>query len=120
IRPKAGQIWLTNFVRKNAPLVTRDKGMLNIYTEREQKAVISNYFKGLRQVFLKEFDKKDSIFFKTVGFGALWNAFPTFFNLAVKNQTGFTVSDVVAVFKRIETFEFTGWAQYGTGNQAET
>ena len=96
-----------------------EKGMLYVYTEREQSAVVSNYFKGLRQVFSKEFDKRDSIFFKTVGFGALWNAFPTFFNLAVKNQKGFTVSDVVAVFKRIEGFDFSAWAQYGTGNQAE-
>lgn len=118
VSPKPGQISLTNFVRKIAPLVT-EKGMLYVYTEREQSAVISNYFKGLRQVFLKEFDKKDSIFFKTVGFGALWNAFPTFFNLTVKNQQGFNVQDVVTIFKRIESFDFSAWTQYGTGNQAE-
>ncbi|MGA9210122.1 MAG: hypothetical protein WB347_20155, partial [Terriglobales bacterium] len=94
-------------------------GMLHVYTEREQTAVVSNYYKGLREVFPKEFDKRDSIFFKTVGFGALWNAFPTFFNLALKNQAGFGVKDVVAVFKRIESFDFSTWAQYGTGNQAE-
>jgi DGQHR domain-containing protein len=119
VSPRAGQISLTNFVRKIAALVTRDRGMLNVYTEREQSAVISNYFNGLRQVFPKEFDKKDSIFFKTVGFGALWNAFPTFFNLAVKNQQGFSVQDVVATFRHIDTFDFSAWAQSGTGNQAE-
>ncbi|HTC46794.1 MAG TPA: DGQHR domain-containing protein [Candidatus Aquilonibacter sp.] len=118
VSPKPGQTSLVNFVRKISPLVT-EKGMLFVYTEREQSAVVSNYFKGLRQVFSKEFDKKDSIFFKTVGFGALWNAFPTFFNLAIKNQKGFTVSDVVAVFKHIEDFDFSGWLQYGTGNSAE-
>ncbi len=119
VSPKAGQISLTNFVRKISPLVVPDKGMLHVYTEREQTAVVSNYYKGLREVFPKEFDKRDSIFFKTVGFGALWNAFPTFFNLALKNQAGFGVKDVVAVFKRIESFDFSTWAQYGTGNQAE-
>lgn len=119
VSPKAGQISLVNFVRKISPLVL-EKGMLHVYTEREQTAVISNYFKGLRQVFSKEFDKKDSIFFKTVGFGALWNAFPTFFNLAIKNQKGFTVSDVTAIFKHVEDFDFSTWTQYGTGNQAET
>jgi DGQHR domain-containing protein len=118
VAPKGGQISLTNFVRKISPLVT-DKGILNVYTVTEQTKVVSNYFNGLRQVFPKEFDKKDSIFFKTVGFGALWNAFPTFFNLAVKNQKGFTVSDVIAIFKPIESFDFSGWSQYGTGNQAE-
>lgn len=117
--PKAGQLSLTNFVRKIAPHVLRDKGILHLYTEREQLAVISNYYKGLRQVFPREFESKDSDFFKTVGFGALWNVFPTFFNLALKNQQGFTVKDVVAIFKRIDTFDFSSWKQFGSGNQAE-
>jgi hypothetical protein len=67
----------------------------------------------------KEFDGKDSIFFKTVGFGGLWNVFNTFFNLTLKNQQGFGVKDVVEVFKKIESFDFSGWKQYGSGNQAE-
>jgi DGQHR domain-containing protein len=117
--PKAGQLSLTNFVRKISPHVTPDKGILNVYTEREQLGVISNYYKGLRQVFQREFEAKDSIFFKTVGFGATWNVFPTFFSLALKNQQGFEVKDVVAIFKRIENFDFSTWRQYGTGNQAE-
>ena len=118
VSPKAGQVSLTNFVRKIAPLV-QEKGTLHLYTVHEQKSVVANYFGGLRQVFPKEFDKRDSVFFKTVGFGALWNAFPTFFNLAVKNQKGFAVADVVAIFKRIDSFDFSAWTQYGSGNQAE-
>ena len=118
VSPKKGQISLTNFVRKVSPYVG-EKGTLFVYTLQEQSAVISNYFSGLRQIFPKEFDKTESIFFKTVGFGALWNVFPTFFNLTLKNQLGFSVQDVAAVFKRIETFDFAAWTQYGTGNQAE-
>ena len=117
--PRSGQLSLTNFVRKIAPHVTPDKGILHVYTEQEQLSVISNYYKGLRQVFPREFDAKDSIFFKTVGFGALWNVFPTFFSLALKNQQGFEVRDVVAIFKRVENFDFSSWRQYGSGNQAE-
>jgi DGQHR domain-containing protein len=119
VSPKAGQISLVNFVRKISPLVLPDKGMLYVYNQREQVAVVSNYYAGLREVFQKEFNKKDSIFFKTIGFGGLWNAFPTFFNLALKNRSGFSVEDVIAVFKKIESFDFSTWAQYGTGNQAE-
>ena len=119
VSPKAGQISLTNFVRKISPLVMPDRGMLYVYTEREQSAVIANYFRGLREVFPKEFDRKESIFFKTVGFGALWNTFPTFFNLALKNQQGFRVQDVIAIFKKVSAFDFSSWTQYGTGNQAE-
>lgn len=119
VSPKTGQLSLTNFVRKVSPHVTPERGILNVYTEREQLAVISNYYNGLRQVFQREFEKRDSVFFKTIGFGALWNVFPTFFSLALKNQKGFTVKDVVAIFKRVESFDFSSWRQYGSGNQAE-
>jgi DGQHR domain-containing protein len=69
--PKPGQISLTNFVRKLSVHVTPDKGILNVYSELEQRAVIANYFEGFRQVFGKEFEARDSTFFKTVGFGTL-------------------------------------------------
>ncbi len=119
IAPKKGQISLTNFVRKIAPLVTQDRGILGGNSEREQRAVISNYYKGLSQVFPREFDAKESMFFKTVGFGALWNAFPTFFQLALNHQKGFEVKDVVTIFKRIASFDFSSWKEFGSGNAAE-
>jgi DGQHR domain-containing protein len=118
--PKSGQISLVNFVRKVTPHITREKGILGAYTEREQSAVISNYYKAFSQVFSKQFDSKDSAFFKTVGFGALWNVFQFVFSLTLKNCSGFTVKDVVSILKRIESFDFSGWLQYGSGNQAET
>ncbi len=118
--PKSGQtISLTNFVRKVSIHVAPDKGILNAYTELEQMRIAANYFQGLRQVFPKEFDAKDSMFFKTLGFGALWNVFPTFFSLTLKNQKGFTVKDVATTFKVIENTDFAAWAQYGSGDQAE-
>jgi len=52
VSPKSGQVSLTNFVRKIAPLVA-DKGTLHLYTVHEQKSVVSNYFEGLGQVFPK-------------------------------------------------------------------
>jgi len=118
--PKSGQISLVNFVRKIGPHVTRDKGILGAYTELEQCKVISNYYTAIAQVYSREFAAKDSIFFKTVGFGALWNVFQTVFSITLKNCSGFTVKDVVSVLKQVETFDFSGWLQYGTGNQAET
>jgi DGQHR domain-containing protein len=121
VAPKPGQISLTNFVRKITPLVTQDKGLLGSYTEREQLAVIGNYYEALRQVFPKEFDSKQSMFFKTIGFGALWNVFPSFFSLSLNLHKGFQVKDVVQIFKKIaDSVDFPAWNQYGTGNQAET
>ena len=118
--PKSGQLSLTNFVRKISPHVVPDKGILGPYLEQEQMAVISNYFTALRQVFPSEYRARNSVFFKTVGFGGVWNAFPTLFSLTLKNHSGFRVKDVVAVLSRIGHFDFSGWHQYGSGNQAET
>jgi DGQHR domain-containing protein len=118
--PRSGQtISLTNFVRKISIHVSPDKGILNAYTELEQIGVIANYYQGLRQVFPKEFEAKESMFFKTLGFGALWNVFPLFFSLTLKNQNGFTVKDVATMFKGIENTDFSSLTQYGTGDQAE-
>ena len=117
--PRSGQLSLTNFVRKISPHVVPDKGILGTYLEQEQMAVISNYFKGLQQVYPTEYRAKNSVFFKTVGFGGLWNAFPTLFSLTLKNHGGFRVKDVVAVLTHIEHFDFLAWHQYGSGNQAE-
>ncbi len=117
--PKDGQISLTNFVRKVTPHVLPDKGILHIYTEKEQLAVVSNYFQALQNIFPSEYGKKDSMFFKTIGFGALWNAFHTFFSLSLTNYSGFEVKDATRVFKKIENFDFSAWKQQGTGNQAE-
>lgn len=117
--PKGGQVSLVNFVRKISAHVAPSKGILNTYTEREQMRVISNYFEGLRQVFPKEYEAKESMFFKTIGFGALWNVFPVFFSLALQHQKGFTVKDVAVIFRRIDSFEFAALGQYGSGDQAE-
>jgi DGQHR domain-containing protein len=118
--PKEGQISLVNFVRKVAPLLLQDRGILHIYTEKEQRAVIWNYFKALQTVFPQEYDKKNTVFFKTIGFGGLWNAFPTFFSLCLTNYHGFEVKDAVRIFQKISNFDYAGWRGLGTGNQAET
>lgn len=116
--PRHGQISLVNFVRKVSLLVTKN-GILSTFSERDQLGIISNYYRGLRIVFSKEFDAIESVFFKTLGFGAIWNVFPMFFSLALNHQKGFTVKDVATIFRRIENTDFSTWAQYGTGDQAE-
>ena len=117
--PKEGQVSLVNFVRKVAPLVTPDRGLLAPYPEKDQVRILSNYFVGLGQVFPDEYESSKSIFFKTLGFGALMNVFPTFFPLTLKERQGFRISDVASVFQRIESYSFDTWKQAGTGSQAE-
>jgi DGQHR domain-containing protein len=116
--PKSGQISLVNFVRKISLHINKN-GILNQFTEHEQLAIISNYYQGVRNVFSKVYESEDSIFFKTIGFGALWNVFPTVFSLSLKHHQGFTVKDVASVLKRIDGVDFSTWTQYGSGDQAE-
>lgn len=116
--PKSGQVSMTNFARKLSPLLLPDK-TLSFYSMMEQRAVISNYYSALRIVFPQEYKRSDSVFFRTVGFGGLWNAFPQFFATCVSKQGGFTVKDAIVIFRSIESFDFSAWRELGTGNQAE-
>lgn len=117
--PSDGQVSLVNFVRKISPLVTQDKGLLGAYTIREQTAVVNNYFRAFSLVYSKEFTARSSIFFKTVGFGALWNVFQNFFSQTLGRSGGFQVKDAVSVLQKVSDFDFGAWRGYGTGNQAE-
>jgi len=117
--PARGQLSLTNFVRKVAPMVQPNKGKLEIYTEREQRTIIDNYYHGLMQVFPKEFKGTSSIFYKTIGFGAMMNALPTVFDLALKYHQAFNIKAVASVLKKVDYFDFGAWSKIGTGNAAE-
>lgn len=117
--PKKGEISLTNFVRKITPLIQPGKGILAAFTETEQRSVINNFFKALKNVFPKEFNRQDSIFFQTLGFGGLINALPTFFSICFREYAGFYVADATKVFKKIDYFDFSSWHSKGTGSAAE-
>ncbi len=115
--PAKGEISLTNFVRKVTPLIGEGKA-LHVYTATEQAQIINNYFSGLKVAFPDKFGKS-SIFFQTLGFGALMNALPTALNLCVKNYKAFKVADVAKLFKEISHFNFDSWSSMGTGTAAE-
>ena len=118
---RAGQsVSLTNFVRKLSPLLQNNpsRSVISDFTVQEQTKIIDNYFKGLREHEPGLFRASPSIVFRTVGFGALLNAFPTIFSLTVKQYRGFRVEDVLSVLNQV-SFDFTEWEKAGTGNAAE-
>lgn len=117
--PRKGELSLANFARKVTPLILEGKGILSAYTEREQTAVISNYYIAIKNAFPNQFKKHESIFFQTLGFGALINALPTFFSICLKNYKGFTAEDATKVFNKIKHFDFSDWSKKGTGSSAE-
>ena len=62
---------------------------------------------------------KKNIFFKTLGFGAVWRSFPLIFSAALKESSGFRVQDVTKILMKIPEFDFDSWQQLGTGSAAE-
>jgi DGQHR domain-containing protein len=116
--PAKGQISIVNFVRKVSPYVNPEKGLLNKYTLEEQRAILDNYFHGIRQSYQEEWKKVDPIFFKTIGFGALMNVFDDVFKECSKSGS-FRVTDIVDVLKPMQAFDFAQWSSLGSGNKAE-
>lgn len=119
--PKSGrQISNTNFVRKVAPLVHRERGSLRTFTIQEQAQIINNYFLGLKSTYTEEWNKTDNIFFQTVGFGAAMNVFEEIFTqTTTRNKGGFTKGDVIKTLEGVRHFDFGQWTSHGSGNKAE-
>lgn len=118
--PSKGQLSLTNFVRKVAPFVHPKSGILRTRTQKERRSVIENYFHGLSDVFPKEYDDAESIFFRTLGFGALMNAFPKVHDITLqRTHKSFKRVDVVETLTLIAAFDFEPWKKLGTGSAAE-
>lgn len=118
---RRGQISLTNFARKVAPMLRQQgvKAKFSVYSLYEQKAIIDNYFKALRNVFPKAVEGNDAILFRTLGFGAMINALSFVFDVCVRKHAGFRVEDISSILKLVEDFEFQSWVGYGSGTEAE-
>lgn len=114
-----GKLSLTNFVRKVSPFLKRDNGFLFPYDDEDRCKIISNYYDAIRLQFSKEFNTTNSVFFKTVGFGALMNCLPLFFNLTIARSGSFRTKDARQMFGMIPEFDPARWKQMGSGNAAE-
>jgi DGQHR domain-containing protein len=117
--PRGNQVSIVNFVRKIAPLVNPERGLLNLFTLPQQAEILNNYFVAIQTVYAQEWSKQNSIFFKTVGFGALMNVFEDIFKECTMQGGGFRIVDVVDVLGSLKNFDFSQWSSKGTGNKAE-
>ena len=113
------QRFLNNFARIFRPHIARPGGTISLYTPTEQEGAITNYYKALEVSFPKTFKKDPPIFFRTVGFGAVWRAFPYIFNLTQSRHKTFSVAAISKVFSEIHDFDFEKWAEAGSGSAAE-
>lgn len=116
--PRSGQVSLTNFARKTRGILHPSTGILATHALPAQRKIIENYFCGIKSAFPRIFAK--NIFFKTLGFGAMWRAFPLVFSASLKQSAGgFTVQDVANVLSQVSDFDFDDWQKLGTGSAAE-
>lgn len=116
---RAGEVGLTNFARVMRPLFNKSGGTLSPYTQTEQVKVIDNYFKALQTCFPKSWKNDSPVFFRTIGFGAVWRAFPFVFTTALSTYKASNVSSFVKILNEISGFDFEAWSEYGTGSAAE-
>lgn len=117
--PSKGQISLTNFVRKVTPLVHQENGVLKSFTFEEQSKILKNYFSAIKSVFHDEWSQTNSIFLRTIGFGALMNVFQRVFDETSRRYSSFQQQDVVRTLKLVESFDFGQWSSHGSGTKAE-
>jgi DGQHR domain-containing protein len=116
--PRRGQLSLTNAIRKLAPHVKMTAALVH-YAFDERKTIINNYYKALCNAFPEEYKSEESLFFRTLGFGALMNALPSFVHNAVSLYRGLRVVDFQKLFEQISDFDFAQYHGHGTGSAAE-
>jgi DGQHR domain-containing protein len=115
--PQRGELSLTNFVRKIHPLL-KPNARLAIFSDEKRCGIINAFYKALGQTFPEEYDATTSVFFKTVGFGALIGVLPTVIDIALGESHGFRVAHATRVLQRIGDFDFSPWRKM-TGSGAE-
>jgi len=84
--PRSRQVSMVNFVRKVTPYVHIERGMLRDFSLEEQYTIFSNYFIAIKDTYSEEWSRENSIFFKTVGFGAMLNVFEKYSMSALKGM----------------------------------
>ena len=115
--PVSGQVSLTNFARKLRPVLHPNTGILGTYAFQEQVRIIENFFRAIQSAFPQPFAK--NVFFRTLGFGAVWRAFQVVFSASLKETGGFRVEDAARILSKIPDFDFDTWRRLGTGSSAE-
>jgi hypothetical protein len=74
---------------------------------------------ALRDIFPEEFRKNNSLLFRTIGFGATFNAFDEIFTRVLSEHGSFKVQDIKKLVGLISDYEIADWEEFGTGNKAE-
>jgi len=123
VAPQRGrQISTTHFVRRLSGFLKRPSGALHTFTHDERRKILNAYYKALEVVWPDEYEGSDggSVFFQSLGFGALIGALPQFMRYSLRAHGGYRVADFAAMFKSIENaIDWDSWKGRGTGTSYE-
>ncbi len=115
--PRKGELSLTNFVRKVAPLIKRKTGRLANESDENRAGIIENVYLALQQMYPSEFEDNQT-FYKTLGFGAMMNALPQIIDITISKYGKFSVANIVRILSGMRDFDFEPWKGL-SGNSGE-
>ena len=118
--PKQGELSSTNVIRKLTPHLKPD-GRLSVFNDEQRPQVLNNLYNALEQVFPKEYARSDTVFFRTIGFGAIMGALPVIIDTTYQltGRVSLRVDSIAMTLKLLKSLDFDAWRQMGTGSGAE-
>jgi hypothetical protein len=112
-------IALSEFVAHAKQYVDPKNGKLLNYGFEEQYRIFKIYFKAVKGVFLEQWDDKDTLILKTVGFGGLMKAFYEIFTLVTQHHKQFSTNNTIRTLDLIKDFKFDSNNLPGGGLKAQ-
>ncbi|WP_417861419.1 DGQHR domain-containing protein [Winogradskyella sediminis] len=112
-------ISLSEMVARLKPHVDPKKGNLLNYGFEHQFLIIKIYLKAIKSIFIEEWENKDSLILKTVGFGGVMNAFYEIFTLTIQNSNKFSTSSAIELLQKISDLKFDTDTFPGGGIKAQ-
>ncbi len=112
-------IALSEFVSLIKEYVDPKKGKLLNYGFEQQYRIFKIYLKAVKAVFLEQWENKDSLILKTVGFGGLMKAFYEIFHLVTQGDKSFSTDNTIQLFNKISDFVFNTETLPGGGIKAQ-
>lgn len=110
---------LSEFVSLIKEYVDPKKGKLLNYGFEDQCKIFKIYLKAIKSVFLEEWENKDSLILKTVGFGGIMKAFYDIFQLVIQGDKQYSTDSTMQLLSKISDFKFNTDNLPGGGIKAQ-
>jgi len=96
-----GSISLMEFVRNIKPYVNYDNGKFKEFSFMQQIRIVDNYFRAIKNIFKKEWEKDNQPIFKTTIFGGLLKSLGDIWDITIREKEGkFKPENIEEIFKK--------------------